>query len=134
MIAEALGLDLGLVGKVVFYGVVGALALYVGRFMYELASDDEGAVASFRDTSEWFGAFVGAAVGVVAIVVVEGVEVVALVVEFVGGHALGFVAAVLTGLAAALAEGLVSLSGEAVVGIAIALVGVAMLSSRWLDL
>ena len=127
-------LGLGLVGTIVVYGVVGAIALYLGRFVYELAADGDGVRDALEDSSEWFGAFAGAAVGVGALAVVEGVEVVSLVVEFVGGLALGFVAAALTGLAAALAEGIVSLSGQAVVGIAVALVGVAMLSSRWLDL
>lgn len=133
MIPELLGLELGLLGTVIFYGLLGAGALWLGRFLYEIAADDEGIAESFQDSTEWFGAMVGAVAGVVALVLVEGVDVIAMAVDFVASHALGFVAAVLTGLAAALAEGFVSLNGTTVIGIAIALTGLAMLSSRWVD-
>lgn len=132
MIPELLGLDLGLIGTTIFYTIVLLLALWVGRFIYEM-SDGDGVGDSLRDSSEWFGALLGAGVGVVAIVFVEGVDVIAMLVDFVGGHALGFVTAALTALAAALAEGFVSLSGTTVIGIAIALTGAAMLSVRWTD-
>jgi hypothetical protein len=108
-------------------------ALWVGRFLYELAADGDDVGESFRDSSEWLGALAGAVVGVLALALVEGVEVVGVFVDFVGGHALGAVAAALTALSAALAEGLVSMSGTTVVGVAIALTGFAMLSTRWRD-
>jgi hypothetical protein len=108
-------------------------ALWAGRFLYEVATDSEGIGESFEDSAEWLGALAGAVVGVLALALVEGVEVAGMFVDFVGGHALGAVAAGLTALSAALAEGLVSMSGTTVVGVAIALTGFTMLSTRWRD-
>lgn len=121
-------------GTVAVAGLAGAVALYLLRAAYEMAADGDGVREALSDSGEWYGAVLGAAVGVVSLAFVEGVEVVSMFVEFVGGHALGFVTAALTVLASALAEGLVSLSGGQVVGIAIGLVGFALLASRWVDL
>jgi type III secretory pathway component EscV len=120
-------------GTVVMWCLAAAVGLYVLRTGYEVATDGDGLREALEDSAQWYGALAGAVVGVGALAIVEGVDVVAMFVEFVGGHALGFVAATLTGLAALLAEGLVTLSAGQVAGIAVALVGLAMVSGRWVD-